>query len=136
MHEAHPRKCTRGDSLGGVGDRATVNRSSRSLFDVLHTWRGVHVQLATALAQQELNGTKIAFVELDILLKLGSGSWSACMVMRDVGLGVVPREGPKVLAALGWLFAAFPQALPVQAEHLFLETRQPHGGEGGCDKTG
>lgn len=104
-------------------------------FDVLDARRRIHVELAAALAQQELDGAKISLVNLGVLLKFGPERIlplaSPPGVPPLVFGGYLPRKDLEVLAAGFGLFAAFAEAAPVEGQHLLLETRQARRGHDG-----
>lgn len=73
------------------------------LSNVLDAGGRVDFNLATALPQQELNGSKIALVDGEVLLELGAG------------------KRLKVLLLVLGFAADAAQALPVEREDLALE---------------
>lgn len=71
-------RCSKGNR-SRLGAPATEGRSqctcqaagnNRTLFNVFDPGRRVHFQLPTTLAKQELDGSKVSFVDLDVLIEL------------------------------------------------------------------
>lgn len=108
-------------------------QAARASSDVLHARGRVHLQLPSALAQEELDGGKVSLVDLDVLFELApsivaASSARAPLTARAGQSGPfkvkrVPRKGPEAMLRRLRLFAALPEALPIQAKHFSLDAR-------------
>lgn len=83
-------------------------RAGARLSDILDSRRRVRLELAFPLAQQKLNGCKVAFVNTDALCKF------------------CPRKSFKMWSSGLGLLAALAKTVAVEAQNLFLEAGEAH----------
>ena len=108
--------------VGGLGHGRERDLGRRPLcFDVLDARGSVHVQLTAALAEQELDGRKIALVKAHALVKLISTSKSEPRAFCLMTEWFLPGKRLEMRATGVGLLTTFSEALPVEAENLFLK---------------
>jgi hypothetical protein len=108
--------------------------------NILDSRRRVGLELSVSLPKQELNRCKVALVDAQVLRKLGAGELlevnSGALPQRRVSHGhqipLISRRAVMSISYLTYLrlLAAFPETMPVQSQHLLLESRISHLG---CD---